>query len=228
MANPSVLVLALEASDADGVCLSQTPGAASDLTINGALASGGVATFDVARRVLITAAGNDATVVFTVYGANRDGFAQSETITGLNASSDYTDRDFLTVTRVASSSATAGAITVGTNGIGSSRWVLDDIDAPAWALSVALSVTGTVTYTVEHTYDDPNKTGTSLVPEPEGYSLVPGGHVPAKAWAHASLTAKTTDAEGQYPDKPIMAHRVTITAGDGTVVLQSVQSRIGR
>lgn len=226
MSNPSVVTLQLAAASANAIALSQTPLSASNLTLAGALATAGVATMDVPRRVLVTAAGNEATKTFTVYGTDRNGNAITDTVTGLNISSGYTALDFATVTRVAVSAATAGAVTVGTNGVGSSAWVLDDPFKFHWALAVAVSLSGTVTYTVEHTYDDPNDMGTTLTAMPEQFAVVPASYIPARAWPHVSLVAMATDGEGQYPDKPVMAHRITITAGTGRAVMQSVQAGI--
>ncbi|MGA1112040.1 MAG: hypothetical protein ACO3VO_10630, partial [Ilumatobacteraceae bacterium] len=72
------------AADADGVCQSQTPAATGEqaLTINGALSSGGVATFVAARLITITSAGVDDGRTFTVTGTDVNGNVQTETITG--------------------------------------------------------------------------------------------------------------------------------------------------
>ena len=43
-------------ADTDGVCASQSPGSATNMTINGALSSGGSVTFDEPRNVTITSA----------------------------------------------------------------------------------------------------------------------------------------------------------------------------
>jgi hypothetical protein len=50
MSNPSVVTLQLVALVANGIALSQTPGAAGNLTLNGSLVTAGVAILDVARR----------------------------------------------------------------------------------------------------------------------------------------------------------------------------------
>jgi hypothetical protein len=68
----AVLVLSLGApiaADDDGICAQQTAAGAGDLTINGALASGGAVTLDVPRCVQVDAAGA-ATAVVTVYGTD--------------------------------------------------------------------------------------------------------------------------------------------------------------
>lgn len=227
MSNPSVFQLQLASLIANGVSLAQTPGAAGALTLNGSLVSGGVATFDVARRVAVASAGNDSGVIFTITGTDRNGNVQTDTVTGLNISSGFTVRDFLTVTGISSSAATVGAITVGTNGVGSSPWVMDNYLATVWALAVAVSiVNGAVTYTVEHTYDDPNDTGPSLTVGPQQFSLVPASYIPPLAWPDGTLTGKSTNGETNFEGQPIFAHRLTITAGTGKAVMQSIQAGI--
>lgn len=102
------------AADADGVCQSQTPAAGGEqaLTINGAQASGGVATFVAARLITIASASDDSGRTFTVTGTDVNGNAQSETIAG-PATTVTGTKYFRTVTEVLVDDDTAGAITVG-------------------------------------------------------------------------------------------------------------------
>lgn len=144
----------LATADDDGVAQNQTPGAAGNLTLNGALVSGGVATFDVPRRVLLTTAADESGKTVTVTGTDRSGQTQTETLTGPNATTGYTVKDFKTVTQVAVSAAFTGNIKVGTNGVGSSRWVSLNYNAGAFEVAVAVKVTGSVVYTVEKTHDN--------------------------------------------------------------------------
>jgi hypothetical protein len=112
----AVLVLSLGApiaADDDGVCASQAVAGAQDLTINGALASGGVATFDVPRCVQVDADGA-ATAVFTIYGTDAYGASIRETITANGTTAVLGVKAFKTVTRVASSAATTGNVIIGT------------------------------------------------------------------------------------------------------------------
>ena len=104
-----------DALDADSISQSQTPSGAGNLTINGAKASGGVATFDSARQVTITSAGNDSARTFTVTGTDVNGFSISEAVTGANASAATSTKHFKTVTQIAVDDATAGAVTAGMN-----------------------------------------------------------------------------------------------------------------
>src|SRR4051812_25402104 len=128
MGHPIATTVTLATADADGIAASQAlPGASGLLAVlDGALASGGAVTLDAPRRVIITSAGNDSGITFTVVGTARSqqgGIAQTETVTGANVGAATTTQDFATVTSVTGSAATAGAITVGTSGVGSGPWV---------------------------------------------------------------------------------------------------------
>lgn len=104
-----------DAADADSICQSQTPagGGEQNLTINGANASGGVATFTASRKVTITSAGTDDGRTFTIVGTDINGDAQTESITGPDTTAVTTTAYFKTVTQVTVDDDTAGAITVG-------------------------------------------------------------------------------------------------------------------
>lgn len=233
MSNPSVVTLQLAASSANGIALSQTPVAAGALTLNGASVSGGVATLDAPRRILVSTAGADVARTFTIVGTGRAatgapfnaGPAITEAVTAIpNTTSKFTKLDFATVTSVTVDAATAGAITVGTNGTGSTVWVVDDFERANWNLVVAVSiVSGSVTYTVEHTYDDPNDVGTSLTAAPQQFSMEPASYIPPLAWPDTTLNALSVNGETTFPGQPIFAHRLTITNGTGQAVMQSIQ-----
>ena len=121
------------AADTDGICASQTTSAAANMTLNGALTatingnsvyapsvSGTAATADGAwaRKIGITSDGNDSGITFTITGTDVNGKALSETVTGPNSTTVYstmsTAANFKTVTKIATSAATTGNITVGT------------------------------------------------------------------------------------------------------------------
>jgi len=121
------------AADTNGIATAQTPTAAGNLTLDGALCatingnsvyapsvSGTAATADGAwaRKIGITSDGDDSGVTFTVYGTDVNGKALSEAITGPNAGAVYTTdgtaTNFKTVTRIAISAAGTGNITAGT------------------------------------------------------------------------------------------------------------------
>jgi hypothetical protein len=231
MANVSTVSLQLVASVANGVALSQVPTGA--LTLNGSLVTGGVATFDTARRVIVSssAATADQNLIFTITGTDRYGYAQTSTVTGVvSGTPAVTALDYATVTGVSVNGTATGNITAGTNGTASTQWILDDPTATQWMLAVACSLpggNGSATYTVEHTYDDPARTGTTLVVQPQQYSRQPAGYTPPLVWPDANLTNKTTNGETNFANQPIMAHRLTVTNGTGLVVMQSIQAGLG-
>ncbi len=152
----SVTVGPLDAADDNGIAQSQTTAGAANLTLNGALVSGGVATFDTPRQVVITSGGNDSGINFTVYGTTYGGASVTEVVAGTSGSTSTTKTDFATVTRIATSGATsASGVIAGTNGVAGSRWVrLDSWAFPQTAIQV--NATGTVNWTLQVTMDDPN------------------------------------------------------------------------
>lgn len=104
------------AAAANAVCASQSVGAAGALTVDGASASGGVATFDYARTVNIdTSSANNTTQVITVTGTDYWGQAQTEAITCNGTSTVNGDKAFKTISAVSSNAALTGTITVGNN-----------------------------------------------------------------------------------------------------------------
>ncbi len=201
----------LTAASANAICLSQTPAGAGALTINGALASGGVATLDTARRVLITCAGNESAKTFTITGTSYNGRVQSETITGPNATTAQSVLDYKTVTSITISAAAAGAITVGTSGVASSRWVrLDNWAFPQ--VGIQCDVSGTVNYTVQQTLDNPNDPISPMA-------------LSAVNWVNhpdTNLVGATTTLQGNYGYAPLYV-RVTLNSGTGSVAMTLVQ-----
>jgi hypothetical protein len=198
----------LAAASANAICLSQTPLAGGALLINGALATGGVATLDVARRVLITSAANDSARTFVVTGTDYFGNVISETVTPGPNPSVFTTLDFKTVTSITVDAATAGAITVGTNGVASSQPIPLDIHGrPDVSLQVA--VTGTVNYTLSQSLDNPwtvDETRWLWINHPD-----------------ANLVSATASRQGNYAYVPAMT-RITLNSGTGSVRYTVIQS----
>ena len=200
------LTLHLAAASANNICLSQSIIAAGNLIINGAAATAGVATLDIARRVLFTFAANETGHNFTVTGTNRSGYAQTEVVAG-NASTAYTVKDFLTISNIAVDAATTGALTVGTNGIASSEpYIVDRFINPA-NITVATEVTGTVNYSIEICYTD-------LAPAWDLTGTQPVWYAPSNTTA---LTSKAANANDQVIG-PITMMRLTQNSGTGTTV----------
>jgi len=207
----TVTVGPLASAVANNIALTQTP--ASTVTINGSTATGGVATLDTPRRVLITPTGDEHLNVFTITGTGLNGTAQTEIIKGTNASAFYTNLDFLTVSSIALSAAAANALTVGTNGVGSSQWVRLDEWASA-QVAVQCTASGTVNYTIQQTMQDPNSPTNPVVP----YSV---------AWISTADTGgvgATGTVASYFAYAPIFV-KVLLNSGTGSV--STVVSQLG-
>lgn len=159
------LTIGLAAASANDIALSQSTAGAANLLINGANASGGVATMTYASQVLFTFNGNESGHNFTVTGTNANGQAQTEVVAG-GSGTAVTVYNYLTVTQIAVSAATTSTLTVGTNAIGSSQvMIIDRFINPA-IISVACVVTGTINFSVQVSYDDFGAVGYDLVTTP--------------------------------------------------------------
>lgn len=203
----SVTLGSLAAASANNIALSQTLAAAGPATLNGSTVTGGVATLDQTRQVLVTSAGDDHLITFTVRGLNRWNQIISETITGGNGAAVATTNPFATVISVVSSGATAAAITVGTNGVTS---IMIPVDWEANPTNIALNavVTGTVNYTVNRTWASPYTTT---------------GLYPANFAAISALTAQTATVQANLTND-FTALQLVINSGTGSVLLQVVQA----
>lgn len=102
------------ALSATAVCAAQAVAGASNATINGATASGGVATFDCARIISAKSSDTgDTTQTVTVTGTDYWGQAQTQTITLNGTTTVNGTKAFKTITAVAVSAALTGNLSVG-------------------------------------------------------------------------------------------------------------------
>ena len=214
MGHPIITTVTLAAASANGIATSQALAAAGALVLNGTSVSGGIATLDAPRRILITSAGNDSGINFTITGKARPeqgGVIQSETIKGGNAVAVATTQDFATVTSIVASGAVATTVTAGTNGTGSGPWVPWDTQTVDFQVSVfGAVVSGNPTYQLDYTYDD--VFGTWL----------PAGVPFPRALTSGTLVGLTGNAEGALTN-PIRASRLTLTAVGGAQLTQQQQ-----
>lgn len=88
---------------------------AGNLTINGTLATSGLATLDVPRSVLVvSSSGTDTTQTATFTGTDAYGVATVETVTLNGTNNAQSLKAFLTVSKVAMSASTVGNVSAGT------------------------------------------------------------------------------------------------------------------
>lgn len=158
---PYNVVITPQPLDADGVSLSAaTTGV---VLIDGALATGGVATFSAPARVTIASAANLSAITFTIVGTDRNNLPLTEAIAGPSNSTVTTTKAFLTVTSVTASATTgASTLTVGVSAVTVgpplllSRWGLGPADTTVGA---TLSTGGAMTWGWEMTLGDVQRLG---------------------------------------------------------------------
>lgn len=212
---PVSITVTPTASDNDGISTTQTPSGAGNLTITGALASGGVATLSASgfeRQVLISCAGVDAGRTFTVYGTNGNADVFSEAISGSNASTSVSTNYFQTVTRISVDAATAGAVIVGTNGVGASVPIVIDRYLTPTNISIQLDISNTIDVTVQYTIEDIMTTAAT-------YGTV--------VWnSHSTLVSKTADSDGTFTS-PVSAFRTKVNSFTATGACETTVMQAG-
>lgn len=136
---------------------SQTPGAAGNLTLAGALCSGGVLPKQtLAYAIGITSAGDESGRTFTITGTNADGAALVEAVTGANAGLALSTGYFRSISSIAVDAATAGAVIVGTsNATRSALSPTFPVDMDRYTTELAADVSGTINFTLQKCYERP-------------------------------------------------------------------------
>lgn len=212
----SVTVGPLTSASANNIALSQTVTGASSVVLNGSLVSGGVATLDTPRQVLITNVGNDSGITFTVTGTTFYGNTVSQTVQGTSGSTVATTVDFATVTSIVTSGSTSvSGITVGTNGVAGSRWVRFDDFAPG-QITVQVDVSGTANYSVQTTLDDPN----------DPFSPVAINSVVWLSALDTNLVSQSSAKSGYIAYAPKYG-RILLNSGSGSATVTFLQSSNG-
>lgn len=140
--------------DADGIATAQAPaaGGVQNLSLDGALASGGTYTSGdgAGRQISVTTAANDSARTLTITGTDSDGNAQTETMTGadLNTTTTESTKYWNTVTQVSVDDDTVGNFSVGTVDELASKTIVLNRHASTGAL-MHFNVTGTIDVTVQ-------------------------------------------------------------------------------
>lgn len=224
---PRQLTKSLTAANATNILTPTTLGAAGNFTLNGTTVSGGVATLDSQRRVLLTFAANETGHNFTITGTNDSGAPVSEVIAGTTAGTVVSVNDYKTVTSIAASAATTGNVSAGTNNtaagtIGSSPWQLANQGAtPIDIEFVCYFAAGTCQ--IEYTLDPIQNIfggGSGLL----GGIAGPGGPIlPAP-----NLAGAQPMPNGQMVglNVPVTAFRLSVLSGTGPFTLQWIESGI--
>lgn len=203
-------------ADADGIAEAQTLAQGGDLDLDGAAVVSdlhspynGKALLDPPRRVVITSAGDDSGITFTIEGTDRAGTPISETIEGTNGSDATSTMVYKTVDRVSASGATADDVTVGWGAEYISPWIFLGQARGDYRASWQLDVTGTVDCDIEATYRN-------ILRE-----RVKGDYDPT---VKDVATTQAADATGDLDI--VAAVRLVQNSGAGSAVLRVVTSRI--
>jgi hypothetical protein len=157
---------------------------------------------DTARRVIFTSSGTDSGLTLTIVGRDWSGNKITETVTGgVSGTPASTVLDYLAVTQVLISGATAGTISVGTNGVAGSPWINLDPWAMGQVSGQAVAI-GTVNYTVQISNDDPNSYANPIAANVVTWDSNMAGVIaatastvfdltPAPLWARVLLNSET-------------------------------------
>lgn len=202
--------LAIPAAVTNGISTSQTPLSAGNLTITGSLASGGVASLVTAQRVGVHSAADETARTFTIYGTDRYGRAQTEAVTGGNATTVNTTHDFITVTRIAVDAATAGAVYAGTVGVGSSIPTIMDTWPSTELYTCVVTQDAAANWSIEVSADN----------------LAPAWDVNTNSpyWYAATGFSAQTAAQKGTIQGPLTMIRLTINSGAGTVTVRLIEA----
>lgn len=159
---PIQKTISFAAADPNSVVVAETPVDGVDLTIGGAFASGGVATFPEPTQVNFASADDISDVTFTITGTDSQGLTIFEDVTGVNNNTVQTVQLFKTVTSIAVATVTTyttETVEVGnpdTPSFGTGPWWPLDIYTPNQVTTISCNeLSGAVTYSVQYTNEDP-------------------------------------------------------------------------
>lgn len=149
------------ALDRDGIATSQNVVANTAMTLDGTLSSGGTYTagdgtnVKVGHLIGIYSSANIASDVFTIVGTDPDGLAQTETVTGVNAGTQFTTKYFYTVTSVKDDTTQAvNTVEVGIGTTFATQRVPIEGRAPGFEVGLGVTASGTYSVTAQVTMDD--------------------------------------------------------------------------
>lgn len=198
---PIFITRVLTAAVANSIALSQTTAGAAALTLNGALATNGVATLAAPGQVTLTSTGALTGINFTLVGTDYRGWTVSEILAGPGNNTVTSVNSYATITSITSSATVGTNITAGNAASGSSPVVPIDTYANPSDISLGVEITGTANVTVQYTVDNVFVT-TSL---------------DALNWiSHANLTGLSASAYGTLISS-VGAVRMITNSGTGSV-----------
>ena len=199
----------LTAASANCIAQAQSLAANGNVTLNGGSVVAGVWTLDTQRRIAIVSSGNDSTITATINGFNDTHTARTEVLALTNGGTAGSVNDFLSGSTITLSGATAGTITIGTSGTASTDWFMPNFQMTPFSMNFDIEVTGTATpWNLETTNNR--------------YWSVP----PDATTNVIEVIQGSTISQQPTLSAPVSGWRATITAGTGTLSVQSYQAGI--
>lgn len=125
-------------------------------TFNGTLSpAGGTVVLDgISRRISVTSAADLHLITFTITGSDYNGRSITETITGPNANTVYTTKNFAVIIIASVSADMTAAASIGVGDTGYTNWFTYDIFRGYPSLSLQAIRTATINYTFQVTLDN--------------------------------------------------------------------------
>jgi|ERR1700684_426328 len=165
-----------------------------------------------AQNVLVTSAGNDSGINFTITGFDYGGSPISEVLTGANVGVATSALLYASVTSIKASGATAAAVTVGTGSTIYSPWLIvgaqrNEFQTNVRAFIGTTQTPATATYGIQATSD------INLMNQVGGYADD----------IDTLITGQTTNLSS-FPNAPWEGYRLFVTAG-GPVTMRILENR---
>ena len=205
----TVTVGAVASSDVS-IAAAQNVVAATTLTL-----TAGAASLAYPAQLNLVTSADYTGINFTVTGTDANNQVQTEVLAGPNTATVSSVLFYKSVTSIVSDGGVGGgAVSVGTSGVTSTRWVSLD----TWSTgttAIQCNVSGTVNYTVQSTLDDPNS---------------PTNPVSAVncVWLDSNDTAvvnASTSVQSNFAFTPVYG-RVLMNSGTGTVSATFAQTGV--
>jgi len=209
---------------ANGVVTSQAVAAGAFAVLNGALVST-LVTLGVpflsanllnsngyAQPLIITSAGNDSGITWTITGTGYSGAPLTEVLAGANAGAAVSANLYATVTSIKASGATASTITAGTDTTQYGPWLIVGAQKNEFQTNVRAFI-GTTANAATATYSIQATSDINIMNQVGGY-----------ADDIDVLATGLTQNVSSYPNAPWMAYRLVVTAG-GPVTLRILENR---
>jgi len=212
-------------NDPNGAFEDQTTSGAADLTLDGDLVSGGVATAAAAQIFVIEGSGDNTGIDFTVTGTDPNGQTHSQTIDGVNNAKAKTTVFFATVTGVSTDGAITGNVEGGweaADGMVTAAYVVNWRQSPFNMDFIFELTAGTMTLSAQYTADAPDPTLKNGAAYTNTYS-------DDANWRDVDGLADVIADDQSNLAFPVMAVRwiQTIGSATGTATVTNIQGQNG-